>query len=100
MCCSESSADYSQDDSEVVIPEPEAGICEEVAVNGAQIVIDAWPARVREVGCYRPPELCDTPSDHCDGMAIDFMISDAGGVSNMSRQWALSTIHHHDNIAY
>ena len=81
MCCSVTSADYSQDDSDLTYLDVEEGVCEAVSVAGAEAVVESWPGRIREIQCYRPPELCDTPSDHCNGMAVDLMISDETGVS-------------------
>ena len=68
-------------------PEVEEGVCESQSVEGAETVVAAWPGRVREIFCYRGPEDCPPnapPSDHCHGKAIDFMISDAGGVSELT----------------
>lgn len=58
---------------------PSVGACKKVAVDGAKAVIKAFPRRVREIGCTRDCS-CPGTSDHCCGKAIDFMISDAGGV--------------------
>ncbi|KAM0285893.1 hypothetical protein ACHAO9_008485 [Fusarium lateritium] len=59
---------------------PAVGACKQVAVDASKKVVAAFPGRVREIGCKR---ACDCPgsSDHCCGLATDFMCSDAGGVS-------------------
>lgn len=59
---------------------PAVGACQQVAVDGANTLLAAWPGRVREVFCTRDC-ACPGTSDHCCGKAIDFMCSDAGGVS-------------------
>lgn len=51
--------------------------CKAVAEKGAKIVMKQFPGRVKTLYCYaNKPD-----SDHNTGKAIDFMISDAGGVS-------------------
>lgn len=63
---------------------PTVGACKAVSVDGAKKVVAAWPGRVREIGCIRDgcgPTCEGNESDHCCGMAVDFMCSDAGGVN-------------------
>ncbi|KAI9901093.1 hypothetical protein N3K66_002910 [Trichothecium roseum] len=62
---------------------PAVGACQQVAVDGANTLLAAWPGRVREVFCTRDC-ACPGTSDHCCGKAIDFMCSDAGGVPTLS----------------
>ena len=59
---------------------PSVGACKANAVNGAQKVVNAHPGKVREIYCTRDCS-CPGTSDHCCGLAIDFMCSSAGGVS-------------------
>ena len=59
---------------------PPVGACKAPAVNGAQKVVNGNPGKVREIYCTRACS-CPGTSDHCCGMAIDFMCSSAGGVS-------------------
>ncbi len=59
---------------------PAVGACEAVAVSGAQKVVAQFPGKVREVFCIRDC-ACGSGSDHCCGKAIDYMCSNAGGVS-------------------
>lgn len=61
---------------------PGVGSCKQVAVSGAQKIVNAFPGRVREVFCIRDC-ACPGTSDHCCGLATDMMCSDAGGVSFM-----------------
>lgn len=82
MCCDSPDTEYGgYDDPDF----PEVGACLEVSVDGAQTLVSAWPGRVREIFCTRDctcgGEGEENSSDHCCGGAIDFMISDAGGVS-------------------
>ncbi|KAL8846553.1 MAG: hypothetical protein Q9221_008360 [Calogaya cf. arnoldii] len=60
---------------------PAVGACKAPAVNGAQKVIAALPGKVREVFCIRDC-ACPGSSEHCCGMAIDFMCTDGGGVGD------------------
>jgi hypothetical protein len=62
------------------------GVCKKVAVNGANLIIKAFPGRVRELGCIRDCQCINKydRDDHCCGKAIDLMCSDAGGVPTMS----------------
>jgi hypothetical protein len=53
--------------------------CKDVAKQGANLTVEAFPKRIREIGCTRTCGPGET-SDHCDGMATDMMCSDAGGV--------------------
>lgn len=61
---------------------PAVGACKAAAVSGAQDVVAANPGGVREIYCTRDC-ACPGTSDHCCGLAIDFMCSSAGGVSAM-----------------
>jgi hypothetical protein len=62
---------------------PSVGACKATAVSGAKKAVEAWPGRIREIGCKRDC-TCPGNSDHCCGKAIDLMISDAGGKATMS----------------
>jgi len=64
---------------------PPVGACQQVAVDGAGMIVDAFPGRVREIFCIRQC-TCGSGSDHCCGMATDMMCSDAGGMATMSGQ--------------
>lgn len=78
-CCSSSATGFGGYSAPSV---PAIGSCKANAVNGAKKVIAAFPGRVREIGCVRACTCgASGASDHCCGMAIDFMCSDAGGVS-------------------
>lgn len=59
---------------------PPVGACRAPAVSGAQKVVNGNPGKVREIYCTRAC-ACPGTSDHCCGLAIDFMCSSAGGVS-------------------
>lgn len=61
---------------------PDVGACQQTAVDGANIVVEQFPGRVREIFCTRDC-ACPGDSDHCCGMAIDFMIADGGGVRRL-----------------
>lgn len=62
---------------------PSVGACQQTAVDGAATVSGQFPGRVREIFCTRDCDCSTNPtSDHCCGMAIDFMIADGGGVSD------------------
>ncbi|KAF2170923.1 hypothetical protein M409DRAFT_18894 [Zasmidium cellare ATCC 36951] len=52
--------------------------CAALSEKGAKAVMKEFPGRTRVMYCYAGD---DPSSDHYTGMAIDFMISDAGGVS-------------------
>lgn len=58
---------------------PAVGACKASAVNGARAVVNAFPGKVREIGCVRACS-CPGSSDHCCGLAIDYMCSSAAGV--------------------
>ncbi|KAG9258818.1 uncharacterized protein F5Z01DRAFT_669558 [Emericellopsis atlantica] len=62
---------------------PAVGSCKAVAVDGARTVVAQFPGRVREIFCIRDC-ACPGTSDHCCGMAIDFMIADGGGQATLS----------------
>jgi hypothetical protein len=65
---------------------PAVGACKAAAVSGAQKVVAAHPGKVRQIYCTRDCACTSTPSsDHCCGLAIDFMCSSAGGVGASSR---------------
>ena len=61
---------------------PAVGACKAPAVEGARKVVNAHPGKVRQIYCTRACS-CPGTSDHCCGMAIDFMCSSAGGVSGL-----------------
>ncbi|KAI8666178.1 hypothetical protein NCS52_00819900 [Fusarium sp. LHS14.1] len=62
---------------------PAVGACKQVAVDGAKKVVAAFPGRVREIGCKRDCS-CPGSSDHCCGLATDFMCADGGGSATLS----------------
>lgn len=51
--------------------------CKRVAIDGAKAIVEAFPGKIREIGCIRK---CDNPSssDHCTGMATDMMVAEIG----------------------
>jgi len=57
--------------------------CKATAISGAKKVVAAWPGRVRQIYCIRDC-ACPGTSEHCCGMAIDFMIADGGGYATNS----------------
>lgn len=59
---------------------PAVGACKQRSVDGARAVVAANPGQVRQIYCIRDC-ACPGTSDHCCGLAIDFMCSSAGGVS-------------------
>lgn len=59
---------------------PSVGACKAHAVSGAEKVVSGNSGKVREIYCTRDCS-CPGTSDHCCGLAIDFMCSSAGGVS-------------------
>lgn len=77
QCCSSSAQGFGGYSAPKI---PAVGACKSVAVEGAKKVVAAFPGRVREIFCTRNC-ACPGTSDHCCGKAIDFMCSDAGGVS-------------------
>ena len=82
-CCASSDAGFGGYDQP---PKFGKGSCKQVAIDGAQKIVDQFPGRVREIGCIRTGSACDVPkpSDHCSGMATDMMCSDAGGKATIS----------------
>lgn len=62
---------------------PSVGACKANAVNGAKKVVNGNPGAVRQIYCTRDCS-CPGTSDHCCGLAIDFMCSSAGGVSDLT----------------
>lgn len=62
---------------------PSVGACKAHAVSGAQKVVAGNQGSVRQIYCTRDCS-CPGTSDHCCGLAIDFMCSSAGGVSFIS----------------
>lgn len=61
---------------------PAVGSCKAQSVAGAKAIVNAFPGRIREIGCYRQePGGCREGSEHPCGRAIDLMCSDAAGVS-------------------
>ena len=62
---------------------PSVGACKAHAVSGAQKVVAGNEGKVRQIYCTRDCS-CPGTSDHCCGLAIDFMCSSAGGVSFIS----------------
>ncbi|KAI4152774.1 MAG: hypothetical protein LQ341_000639 [Variospora aurantia] len=81
---------------------PSVGACKAPAVNGAQKVVGAHPGEVREIFCTRDCS-CPGSSEHCCGMAIDFMCSSAGGVRTESgrpiAEWVMNN-HASLNVLY
>ena len=59
---------------------PSVGACQLSAVNGARALVAQFPGKVREMGCKRDCP-CPSNSEHCCGLAIDYMCSPAAGVS-------------------
>lgn len=59
---------------------PPVGACKQVAVNGAKKIVEVFPGRIREIGCYRDG-TCEGDHDHPCGKANDLMCSDADGVN-------------------
>ena len=59
---------------------PTVGACKQRSVDGSNKVVAGNPGKVREIFCTRDCS-CPGTSDHCCGLAIDFMCSSAGGVS-------------------
>ncbi|EXJ55516.1 hypothetical protein A1O7_08444 [Cladophialophora yegresii CBS 114405] len=59
------------------LPSTSSG-CKQKAIDGAKAIVNAFPGKVKEIGCIRN---CDDPSssDHCTGMATDMMVTEAGG---------------------
>lgn len=78
---------------------PSVGACKANAVNGAQKVVNAHPGEVREIFCTRDCS-CPGTSDHCCGLAIDFMCSSGGGVSDPTSCPASSPLPAAKNSAY
>ncbi|POR37608.1 hypothetical protein TPAR_02191, partial [Tolypocladium paradoxum] len=64
-------------------PIPPVGECKQTAVAGACRILAAFPGRVREVYCIRDCP-CPGTSDHCCGMATDFMCSDEANLATFS----------------
>lgn len=62
---------------------PAVGACKDISVSSARKVVEANPGKVREIYCTRDCS-CPGTSDHCCGLAIDFMCSSAGGVSRLA----------------
>lgn len=60
---------------------PAVGACKATAVSGAQKTVSGLPGKVREIFCTRDC-ACPGSSEHCCGMAIDFMCTSGGGVSD------------------
>jgi hypothetical protein len=58
---------------------PVVGACKAISVSGAKKVVEGNPGKVRQIYCTRDC-ACPGTSDHCCGLAIDFMCSSAGGV--------------------
>ncbi|EXJ78599.1 hypothetical protein A1O1_09000 [Capronia coronata CBS 617.96] len=58
------------------IPSTGSG-CKKVAIDGAKAIVDAFPGKIKSIGCIRK---CDdsSSSDHCTGMATDMMVADGG----------------------
>jgi hypothetical protein len=78
QCCSSNALGWGGYSRPTV---PAVGACRQVAVTGANRVIDQWPGRIRQIFCIRDCS-CGSGSDHCCGKAIDYMLSDGGGVSS------------------
>ncbi|KAL8858866.1 MAG: hypothetical protein Q9178_004544 [Gyalolechia marmorata] len=62
---------------------PPVGACKQRAVDGAKKVVAALPGTVRQIYCTRDC-ACPGTSEHCCGLAIDYMCSSAGGVRTES----------------
>ena len=58
---------------------PSVGACQSTAVNGARALVAQFPGKIREMGCKRACR-CPSNSEHCCGLAIDYMCSSAAGV--------------------
>ncbi|KAF2192839.1 hypothetical protein K469DRAFT_729941 [Zopfia rhizophila CBS 207.26] len=56
---------------------PSVGACKQVAVDGAEKIVAAFPGRVKSIGCTKDCE-CGSGSDHCCVKGTDMMYSDAG----------------------
>ena len=79
-CCSSSATGFGGYPAPAI---PAVGACKSVAVSGAQKIVNAFPGRIKSIGCVRAC-ACPGTSDHCCGKATDMMCSDAGGVSDLS----------------
>ncbi|KAL8880182.1 MAG: hypothetical protein Q9198_002356 [Flavoplaca austrocitrina] len=60
---------------------PPVGACKSTAVSAAQKTVAALPGKVREIFCIRDC-ACPGTSEHCCGLANDFMCTSGGGVRN------------------
>ncbi|KAF2211964.1 hypothetical protein CERZMDRAFT_84925 [Cercospora zeae-maydis SCOH1-5] len=90
QCCSSSAQGWGGYNRPAV---PAVGACRQVAVNGANRVINEFPGRIRQIFCIRDC-ACGSGSDHCCGKAIDYMLSDGGGQASISgrqiAEWAMN----------
>ncbi|KAI1040151.1 hypothetical protein LB505_012357 [Fusarium chuoi] len=73
-CCSSAATGFGGYSAPTI---PAVGACKQVSVNAAKAVVNQFPGRIREIGCKRDCS-CPGSSDHCCGLATDFMCSDAG----------------------
>ena len=76
MCCVPSSGGGGYPPPRI----PTVGACKQRSVDNANKVVAALPGTVREIFCTRDC-ACPGTSDHCCGLALDYMCSSAGGVS-------------------
>ncbi|ESU08885.1 hypothetical protein FGSG_04239 [Fusarium graminearum PH-1] len=79
-CCSSAATGFGGYSAPTI---PAVGACKAVSVNAAKKVVAAFPGRIREIGCKRDCS-CPGSSDHCCGLATDFMCSDGGGSATLS----------------
>ncbi|EKJ71085.1 hypothetical protein NXS19_007579 [Fusarium pseudograminearum] len=79
-CCSSAATGFGGYSAPTI---PAVGACKSVSVNAAKKVVAAFPGRIREIGCKRDCS-CPGSSDHCCGLATDFMCSDGGGSATLS----------------
>ncbi|KAJ8988665.1 hypothetical protein HRR80_007294 [Exophiala dermatitidis] len=79
------------------LPSTSSG-CKKVAINGAKAIIDAFPGKVKSIGCIRK---CSDPSssDHCVGMATDMMVSDGGVKTTAGEPIAEWVMHHASSLS-
>ncbi|KAF5962898.1 hypothetical protein FBULB1_13755 [Fusarium bulbicola] len=79
-CCSSAATGFGGYSAPAI---PAVGACKQVSVDAAKVVVNQFPGRIREIGCKRDCS-CPGSSDHCCGLATDFMCSDAGGSATLS----------------
>lgn len=81
MCCSSNSTGFGGYDAPSL---PPSSSCEQVAIDGADLVDQQFPGYTREMFCIRDCACTSSSSDHCCGKAIDWMIADSGGAATMA----------------